>query len=195
MENPKKTDFSKTQNFSFFAIARKVWQISKIHGGLRKRLDRPVEKPLWAQERHFKRPSYATLKMARFSVFWPKIRIFCTFWPTAHPFVGGFGRSKFLVKAHGRPVQTPPKPGRSGNRFTRIFIWENWSKMAILPILTQLWPALAGKPVDQFQPLRWPRTGLKGLFKDQLWANDRKHKRANCGRPKNLRQLIASRPC
>ena len=99
------------------------------------------------------------------------------------------------MKVHGRPVQMLPKPGRSGNRFTRIFIRENWSKMQILPILTQLWPALAGKPVDQFQPLRWPRTGLEGLFKDQLWAQDPKHKRANCGRSKNLRQLIASWFC
>ena len=181
--------------FSFFAIAQKVLELGKIQFPGRIDLDRPVEKPLWATKRHFKRPSYATSKMARFSVFWPKIRIFCTFWPLTRPFVGGFGRSKFLVKAHGRPVQTPPKPGRSGNRFTRIFIRENWSKMQILPILTQLWPALAGKPVDQFQPLRWPRIGLEGLFKDQLWAQDPKHKRANCGRSKNLRQLIASRPC
>ena len=193
-ENPQKLIFQRA-NFQFFHICEKSVKVRKIRFPAQIGMDCPVEKPLWATKSHHKQPSYAGSKTDRFAIFGPKFRIFFKFWPTTCPFVGGFVWSNFLIKAHGQPVPMVPNPGKSGNRFTRIFNRENWSKMQILPILTQLWPALAGKPVDQFQPLRWPRTGLEGLFKDQLWANDRKHKRANCGRPKNLRQLIASRPC
>ena len=125
-ENPQKLIFQRA-NFQFFHICEKSVKVRKIRFPAQIGMDCPVEKPLWATKSHHKQPSYAGSKTDRFAIFGPKFRIFFKFWPTTCPFVGGFVWSNFLIKAHGQPVPMVPNPGKSGNRFTRIFNRENWS--------------------------------------------------------------------
>ena len=73
----------------------------------------PKSAPIWSSGSNFFETKSDQFFLKNLN-FWG----FCAF---SRPFVGGFGCTKFLMKAYGQPVQTPPKWGRSRNRFTQIF--------------------------------------------------------------------------